>query len=258
MELVLSLFPGLGLLDMAFEGEGFCVVRGPDQLWGGDVKQFHPPAGRFDGVIGGPPCQAFSRLRHIVKLNHERHPDKYHLAENLIPEFERVVEEARPAWYLMENVPDAPWPSINPYIQRSFVLNNRWCVDATPQNRERRFWFGHRDRDINPLAHIEVALFEPLEWEYAVTAAGSGGGAPIPVRMNTGKKLKSALRQPKSRPNTRTVEDYLRLQGLPEDFFDRKSPFTVAGKRMMVGNGVPLPVGKAVARAVRLALEALQ
>lgn len=31
--LVLSLFPGIGLLDMAFELEGFCIVRGPDVLW---------------------------------------------------------------------------------------------------------------------------------------------------------------------------------------------------------------------------------
>src|SRR6185436_8832391 len=51
--LVLSLFPGIGLLDMAFEEEGFCIVRGPDLLWGGDIRKFHPPAGRFDGVIGG-------------------------------------------------------------------------------------------------------------------------------------------------------------------------------------------------------------
>lgn len=33
--MILSLFPGIGLLDMAFEEEGFCVVRGPDLLWGG-------------------------------------------------------------------------------------------------------------------------------------------------------------------------------------------------------------------------------
>lgn len=33
--LVLSLFPGIGLLDLAFELESFCVVRGPDLLWGG-------------------------------------------------------------------------------------------------------------------------------------------------------------------------------------------------------------------------------
>ena len=39
MSLVLSLFPGIGLLDMAFELEGFCVVRGPDVLWGGDIKR---------------------------------------------------------------------------------------------------------------------------------------------------------------------------------------------------------------------------
>jgi DNA (cytosine-5)-methyltransferase 1 len=54
-QLVLSLFPGIGLLDMAFELEGFCVVRGPDLCCGGgrDIKNFHPPAGRFDGVIGG-------------------------------------------------------------------------------------------------------------------------------------------------------------------------------------------------------------
>jgi len=52
MSLVLSLFPGIGLLDMAFELEGFTVVRGPDLLWGGDVRRFHPPPGRFDGVIG--------------------------------------------------------------------------------------------------------------------------------------------------------------------------------------------------------------
>jgi DNA (cytosine-5)-methyltransferase 1 len=67
MQLVLSLFPGIGLLDMAFELEGFCVVRGPDVLWGGDIRRFHPPSGKFDGVIGGPPCQAFSKLANIVK-----------------------------------------------------------------------------------------------------------------------------------------------------------------------------------------------
>ena len=101
-DMVLSLFPGIGLLDMAFEEQGFCVVRGPDLLWGGDIKRFHPPAGRFDGVIGGPPCQAFSALRHLVEHN------GYEVAENLIPEYERVVSEAQPRWFLMENVPDAP------------------------------------------------------------------------------------------------------------------------------------------------------
>lgn len=132
--LVLSLFPGIGLLDMAFEEHGFCVVRGPDLLWGGDIHQFHPPAGRFDGVIGGPPCQAFSRLRHIVEQNGHR------VAANLIPEYERCVSEAAPAWFLMENVSAAPGPVVCGYTVQSLLLNNRWV--GGEQNRLRRFSFG--------------------------------------------------------------------------------------------------------------------
>lgn len=52
---VLSLFPGIGLMDRGFEEEGFCVVRGPDILWGGDIRRFRVPAGLFDGINGGPP-----------------------------------------------------------------------------------------------------------------------------------------------------------------------------------------------------------
>lgn len=45
--MILSLFPGIGLLDLAFELEGYTVVRGPDPIWGGDIRKFHPPAGKF-------------------------------------------------------------------------------------------------------------------------------------------------------------------------------------------------------------------
>lgn len=36
--LLLALFPGIDLLGRGFELEGFCVVRGPDKLWGGDNR----------------------------------------------------------------------------------------------------------------------------------------------------------------------------------------------------------------------------
>jgi hypothetical protein len=42
----------------------------------------------------------------------------------------------------------------------------------------------------------------------------------------------------------------LELQGAPADLFAH-SPFTVSAMKQMVGNGVPLPMGRAVARAVR-------
>ena len=57
-QLVLSLFPGIGLLDKPFRDVGFCIVAGPDAVTGGDVRDVRGVPGRFDGIIGGPPCQA--------------------------------------------------------------------------------------------------------------------------------------------------------------------------------------------------------
>ena len=49
----------------------------------GDVRRFHPPAGRFDGVIGGPPCKGESNLAHLNGTP----------GETMRDEFRRVVEE---------------------------------------------------------------------------------------------------------------------------------------------------------------------
>lgn len=64
-------------------------MRGPDKLWGGDIKNFHPPTGIFEGIIGGPPCQDFSPLKYVNK-------NAIGKWGNLIPEFERVVTEVKP------------------------------------------------------------------------------------------------------------------------------------------------------------------
>lgn len=235
--LVLSLFPGIGLLDMAFELEGFCVVRGPDLLWGGNIHNFHPPANKFDGAIGGPPCPLFSPLRFL-----NPHAGKKH--GNLIPEFERCISEAQPKWFLMENVPDAPAPIVPGYGVTSFVLNNRWIGGA--QSRERRFSFGIRGGLIDLSTFIDVCIFEQLEWLPA--ACASGGVKPGISRdgskraKNLGWKTAVALKQS------------IRAQGLPESFLD-EAPFTLEGKHKVVGNGVPLPLGKAIAKAVKEALE---
>lgn len=251
--LVLSLFPGIGLLDRAFEQEGFCVVRGPDVLWGGNVKEFHPPADRFDGVIGGPPCQVFSLMRHL-----NPHAGKKH--GNLIPEFERCIFEAQPKWFLMENVLDAPEPVVSGYVVRSLRLNNRWLAGAPEQNRERRFSFGTRDgRSL--MQHIEFTIFEAPVKEFAVTA---GNARKVPVKLSSNGKLKPSLRPPTvtaskggTSPfgrNSYTLADMCRLQGLPEDFLE-DAPFTSDGKRKVIGNGVPHWMGLAIARAIKTALE---
>jgi DNA (cytosine-5)-methyltransferase 1 len=241
--LVLSLFPGIGLLDMAFEEQGCCVVRGPDVLWGGDVKRFHPPSGRFDGAIGGPPCQAFSRLRHIVEAN------GYQTAENLIPEFERCMREARPRWFLMENVPAAPEPQVNGYGLWSGILNNRDFGGV--QNRERRFSFGVRDAaPVDLWRFIELDALHAAQWEPAVCASG---GYRVPGAFGGSGKLKRTHARNLGYVNARTISEGLRLQGLDADFLD-KAPFTASGKQRVIGNGVPLPLGRALAAAVCRAL----
>lgn len=50
--------------------------------------------------------------------------------------------------------------------------------------------------------------------------------------------------------------EHKRLQGLPADF--DLPPFTTSAKVKAVGNGVPLPMGRAVAAAVLRALGAIQ
>lgn len=53
--------------------------------------------------------------------------------------------------------------------------------------------------------------------------------------------------------NAAQLGDNLRRQGLPPDFL-ADSPLTVAGKIKVVGNGVPLAMGRAVATAVARAI----
>lgn len=209
-ELVLSLFPGIGLLDRGFEQAGFAVVRGPDLIWGGDVRRFHVPAGKFDGVFGGPPCQEFSQ----AKNGQER--SDYGL--EMLGEFERVVLEAEPIWWLMENVARVPDVKIAGYNwQRLDVWAHEFGVN---QRRLRHFQFGSRDGTVLVLPRPSVA--------------GKGGGSETAVITAS---------------DTDTPWDRFCVeQGLPCDF--DIPAFTAGAKRRAVGNGVPVPMAAAVAAAV--------
>jgi DNA (cytosine-5)-methyltransferase 1 len=305
-QLVLSLFPGIGLFDMAFEREGFCVVRGPDVLWGGDIRAFNPPQGTFSGVIGGPPCQAFSALAHLVRAN--GHEPRF---GNLIPEFERCVAEAAPEWFVMENVPQAPTPAVEGYAVTDCMVNNAWICDGSgygqEQERKRRFSFGLRGADVAPrlTKWIRTAAFILPDPERTVTALGPdhltklanttaqfrtrkqtvtamhdhpdnvtawsrtrkravlGKLDDTPVAIGGSGKRKPGARKPRVvagggggevKKSRYTFAEACRLQGLPVDFL-ADAPFTAAGKLKAVANGVPLAMGRAIAAAVRCAIE---
>lgn len=212
-ELILSIFPGIGLLDRAFEQTGFCVVRGPDILWGGDIRQFNPPSGKFWGIVGGPPCQDFSSLR-------RSEPTGYGL--EMLEEFVRVVLEASPEWWLMENVARVPnvtelpgqiFPQLShTYVTQRLDINQAWYCDVT---RLRHIQFGSK----------------------------SGRLLNVTRRPVTNVTQPAALAS-----DSRDFKTLCRLQGLPEDF--DLPPFLASEKKRAVGNGVPLQLGRALAQAV--------
>ena len=218
--LILSLFPGIDLLGRAFEEAGYCLVRGPDRLWGGDVRGFHPPAGVFWGVIGGPPCQEFSALRRSEVTGE---------GVELLGEFVRVVREAAPEWWLLENVARVPDVACEGYHVQRLDVDLKWWRDAT---RLRHVQFGSRS---GRLLHIERSR------RHAVT---DQAGHECDAAGVTSLRLPGAALACDSRP----FAEVCRLQGLDEGF--DLPGFTVAAKKRAVGNGVPLPMGRALARGV--------
>lgn len=235
------------------------MYRPEDRDWimGGDVREKRFPAGRFDGVIGGPPCQSFSALVHMVRQN--GYEPQF---GNLIPDFERVVAEVQPSWFLMENVPKAPRPKVDGYFNHEIILNNRQCFDESgepaTQNRVRAITFGYLGEQRHLL--IDTVVFENKVFEYAACGGSSGsslgaagwdGGVD---KKKTRKKFRDGKGgMPWNAKSGAAVKELCRKQGLPEDFADRL-PFTVAAKCKAIGNGVPLPMGRAIARAVKEAV----
>lgn len=231
-QLVLELFPGAGLFGRAFRELGFCVVRGDDILYGGDVREMHLPPGRFDGIIGGAPCQFASRAAVMGTK-----------AENLIPEFVRLVDEAKPTWAVMENVREAA--AYAPAWNRVFLRD--WdCGGLT--HRSRGFWF-------YGLPAARKPPKRPGNPAYAVLAS------------NWNHRGYSANGTMKNSHRHLTPWEAARLQGFP-DLADKliekqpgwkKSSGVYAGVSLssrhclathMLGNGVPHALGEYVANHI--------
>lgn len=245
--LVLSLFPGIDLFGRAFEEEGFCVVRGPDIIYGQDARTWSTIKGKFDVVIGGPPCKSFSSVGRWVPNQSQG---------NLIPEFERLVEEAQPKAFVMENVREAPLPHVAGYAIMDFVLDS-WEYGAN-QTRKRRFSFGYRNNQ--GLSSFPFIPEEPLpvhkrQPDPFPTVLASEGKFPTDCagRRKLGRKL--------------TIQEVCELQGFPElstawCFLPRgvskRKVYRKEFEYELVGNGVEKHAGLVVARAVKAGLEHLE
>lgn len=218
--LVLSCFPGAGLLDQAFSDAGYTVVRGPDALFGGDIRHEHYPRGVFVGLIGGPPCPVFSTASALHGGG----------AVDLVPEFVRVFHETQPEFVVMENVPPARKLAKTPSEWFCTILRDWDCGGLT--YRRRAFW----------------------TWPFMVPLPGKRPGTPEhSVMASTAKRGRSDnpfLAAKGYLAGDLPIAEYARLQGVPE--IGAALEAAQAGRRFAVrvlGNGVPLALGSHVARA---------
>lgn len=209
MQLVLSLYSGIGLLDKAFREAGFCVVSAGDIIYGQDIRDFTGLNNKFDGIIAGSPCQDFSLA------NRDRPSEEDSYGREMLKEFIRIVTECDPEWALLENVPQVPNVTIPGYNHQRIDVNQAWYEDT------------YRLRHIQFFSSRGVTL----QIERSV--------------IDQSRKLNSCALASDNRP----FKELVKLQGL-EDGFDLPS-FNVAGKKKAVGNGVPLSMGRVIAKAVK-------
>lgn len=130
----------------------------------------------------------------------------------MLSEFERIVTEAQPDWWLLENVSRVPDLQIEGYSWQRFALDLAWF---TENSRLRHFQFGSK----------KGLLLDP------------------PLGKKGQIKSTAALAS-----DDRSFAELKGLQGLPADY-DLPS-FTVEGKKRAVGNGVPIPLGRVLAQLV--------
>jgi DNA (cytosine-5)-methyltransferase 1 len=173
-KLVVSLFCGIGGLDLGFESAGFEVAIAIDnnpkvlelyqnnfpdttvlckdigEITATEIRdiiqhKYQDWDGEIAAVIGGPPCQGFS-VAGKQKLDDSR--------SQLVLKFINLVVELNPSMFVMENVPAIEWKKFAgitgnaiAIIEEHYILS-KWLLTASnygvPQKRQRAIWVGSK------------------------------------------------------------------------------------------------------------------
>ncbi|MBR0204305.1 MAG: DNA cytosine methyltransferase [Synergistaceae bacterium] len=185
----LSLFSGIGGLDLAFEQAGgtviamceinsFCqrVLRRhwPDVPVFWNVKELHGSdvSRTVDVIYGGFPCQPFS----VAGDQRGKDDSRY-----LWPEFSRLVSEIKPRWIVAENVPGIlriAADDVCSDLERQGYSVGIWDFEAASvgaqHRRERIFFVAHSGRSLQQGIQKTCDFREENEKGSAFTAQRSG------------------------------------------------------------------------------------
>jgi len=159
------------------------------------LAQKHFPDGECDLLLGGPPCQGFSR--HRIKNAGVADP-----RNALIHEYFGFVRTLRPRAFLMENVPGMLWPRHKDYVDEfyaqahanGYMIYDPIKIDArdygAPQARQRVFILGLR----------QDVVVEGFDWPPRPTHCERRD--PMPEGLEPWKDCSSAfLPAPEDDPN---------------------------------------------------------
>ena len=168
---ILSLFSGVGGLDLGFERAGFDIIAANEidkstyktfeynfpntKLFKKSIKKLNEDEINFkvDGIIGGPPCQSWSEAGKQLGIKDDR--------GKLFYDYIRLLKALKPKFFLAENVSGMLHKKHNQSVKR--IINKfksigydikMQLLDANdfnvPQNRKRVFIIGFRkDLSIN-------------------------------------------------------------------------------------------------------------
>lgn len=136
--------------------------------------------GQLDGLVGGPPCQGFSRMG-------KRNPKDGR--NNLFVDFFRLVKETKPSFFLAENVQgilDEPYGQIRKralkLVSDEYVVLDPIEVIANeygaPTTRTRVFFFGFKKRRFETL---DSSLFETNKSATRTTVRNALEGLPTRI-----------------------------------------------------------------------------
>ena len=303
----IDLFAGIGGIRIGFERAGCkCVFSndydksssstytnnfGKDDFVFGDVKEISSESmPSFDILCAGFPCQPFS-IAGVSKKNSLNRPHGFDdkAQGTLFYEIARIIDDKKPAAFFLENVKNIEnhdkkrtFEIIRGTIEElgySFyfqVINAKLIL---PQNRERMFMIGFRDRKIDfkfPLIlNKNVKISQILEkhvpekytlsdhlWQYLQNYAekhkskGNGFGYGLVDLNGTSRTLSARyykdgseilIPQKNKNPRRLTPRECARLQGFPDDFKITAAD-TPAYKQF--GNAVPPPVIELLAKQI--------
>ena len=184
----LSLFSGIGGLDLAFEWAGgevlaMCEIEPycrkvlhkhwPDVPLFEDIRELKgTDVGAVDVIYGGFPCQPFS----VAGKQKGQDDNRY-----LWPEFSRLVGEIKPNWVVAENVPGILRLAADDVcgdLERQGYSVGIWDFEAAAvgasHRRERIFFVAHAGRSLRQRSQEAGDFREPPETRNADATQRSG------------------------------------------------------------------------------------